>query len=86
MRIKKELIKRQVAGDTILVPVGQAVYDSNGLFALNELGGFIWDLLPEADGEEYILEAILEEYEVSREEAQKDLREFLDKLKQLNII
>ena len=86
MVIKKELIKREIAGDTILVPVGSGVYDSNGLFALNELASFIWDLLPEADTEEDILKAILEEYEVSREEAQKDLREFLDKLKQLNII
>ena len=86
MVIKKELIKREIAGDTILVPVGSGVYDSNGLFALNELASFIWDLLPEADAEEDILKAILEEYEVSREQAQKDLREFLDKLKQLNII
>ena len=86
MVIKKELIKREIAGDTILVPVGSGVYDSNGLFALNELASFIWDLLPEADTEEDILKAILEEYEVSREQAQKDLREFLDKLKQLNII
>ena len=86
MVIKKELIKREIAGDTILVPVGSGVYDSNGLFALNELGGFIWDLLPEADTEEDILKAILEEYEVSWEQAQKDLREFLDKLKRLNII
>ena len=86
MVIKKELIKREIAGDTILVPVGSGVYDSNGLFALNELGSFIWDLLPKADGEEDILKAILDEYEVSREQAQEDLREFLDKLKQLNII
>ena len=78
MVIKKELIKREIAGDTILVPVGSGVYDSNGLFALNELASFIWDLLPEADAEEDILKAILEEYEVSREQAQKDLREFLD--------
>ena len=85
MVIKKELIKRVIAGDTILVPVGSGVYDSNGLFALNELASFIWDLLPEADTEEDILKAILEEYEVSREQAQKDLREFLGKLKQLNI-
>ena len=86
MVIKKELIKREIAGDTILVPVGSGVYDSNGLFALNELGSFIWNLLPEADDEEDILKAILEEYEVSREQAQVDLQEFLDKLKQLNII
>lgn len=49
MKIKKELIKREIAGDCILVPVGKSTLESNGLFALNELGAFIWDILPGAE-------------------------------------
>ena len=49
MIIKKQLIKRDIAGDTILVPIGKTVYDSNGLFVLNELAAFIWDRLPEVN-------------------------------------
>lgn len=86
MQIKKELIKREIAGDTILVPVGKTVYDSNGLFALNELGAFIWDLLPGADSREEILNAVLAEYEVDREEAAADIADFLNKLESLGII
>lgn len=86
MIVKKELIKREIAGDTILVPVGKTVYDSNGLFVLNELGAFIWDLLPNVETEKEILQAVLAEYEVSQEEAAKDIVGFMDKLKQMNII
>lgn len=86
MKIKKELIKREIGGETILVPVGKTVYDSKGLFVINELGAFIWNLLPEADDEEVILKAILEEYDVSEQEAKKDLEEFLNTLKEMNII
>ena len=86
MNIKKELIKREIAGDTILVPVGKTVYDSNGLFVLNELGVFIWDLLPNVETQEEICQAILKEYEVSEEEAKKDVAEFLNKLRQLDVI
>ena len=86
MQIKKELIKREIAGDTILVPVGKTVYDSNGLFALNELGAFIWDLLPQVNSAEEILAAVLAEYEVSADEAAADIADFLDKLKSLDII
>ena len=86
MIIKKELIKREIAGDTILVPVGKTVFESNGLFVLNELGAFIWDLLPQVDTEEEICSAILAEYEVSAEEAQQDVAEFLAKLKEMQII
>lgn len=86
MKIKKELIKREIAGDTILVPVGKTVYDSNGLFVLNELGAFIWDLLPEADSEAELCEAVLAEYETTPQEAATDIAEFLQKLRQMDII
>ena len=86
MTIQKELVKREIAGDTILVPVGQSVYESNGLFVLNELGSFLWDRLPDAEDEEALLQAVLAEYEVSQEVARAALREFLDNLRKLGII
>ena len=86
MIIKKELIKREIAGDTILVPVGKTVYDSNGLFVLNELGAFIWEILPNMETEDEICEAILAEYDVSPEEATRDVKEFLQKLSELHIL
>lgn len=86
MKIKKELIKRDIAGDTILVPVGKSVYDSNGLFVLNELGAFLWDRLPQAQDRNELLEAVLEEYDVTRDQAAADLDEFLGKLADFGII
>ena len=86
MKIKKELIKREIAGDTILVPVGKTVYDSNGLFVLNELGAFIWDLLPTAVSEEEICNAVLAQYDVRRETAIMDVSEFLQTLRKMDII
>lgn len=86
MKIKKQLIKRDIAGDIILVPVGDSVYDSNGLFALNELGAFLWDKLPQAQDREALLKAVLAEYDVTRDEAAKDLDEFLAKLEKFGII
>ena len=86
MKIKKELIKREFAGEAILVPVGKTVYDSKGLFVLNELGMFIWDILPEVEGVDDIVKRILEEYETTEEEARKDTEEFLNDLRTLEII
>lgn len=86
MIIKKELIKRDIAGETVLVPVGKSVYDANGLFVLNELAAFIWELLPHVETEEQICRAVLEEYDVSEETAARDVAEFLGKLKQMDIL
>lgn len=86
MEIKKELIKREIAGDTILVPVGKTIYDANGLYVLNDMASFLWDLLPQAVSEEELCEAVLQEYAVSREEAQQDIGVFMRRLGEMGIL
>ena len=86
MIIKKELIKRDIAGEVFLVPVGKSMYDSNGLFILSELGAFIWDLLPQVKDAEDILEKVLAEYEVDEATARTDVETFLQKLRDMGIL
>ena len=86
MTIKKELVKRDIAGETILVPVGKTVYDSNGLYVLNELGAFLWNLLPDAQDEDALLKAVLAEYEVTEDVAAADIRAFLAELQNMGIL
>ena len=86
MKINFEFVKREIAGETFLVPIGEGAKKFSGLFALNELGAFVWDNLPEAESEEAIVYAVLEEYEVTREQAESDVAEFLGKLREMKII
>lgn len=86
MNIKKELISREIAGERFLVPVGKTVYDSHGLFILTEVGGFIWDLLPEVEDSEQIVAAVLDSYDVDEVTARADVAAFLAKLTELDII
>ena len=86
MKIKKELIRREIAGDVILVPVGGTVLENNGLFALNELGAFLWDRLESAEDEETLVQAVLAEYEVDEETARTDTAAFLQKLREMEIL
>ena len=86
MIIKKELLKRDIAGETILIPVDKTVYDSHGLYALNEMAGFLWDLLPEAEDEEALVAAVLREYDAEERDVRRDVAEFLDKLREMKIV
>lgn len=86
MKIKKELISREIAGERFLVPVGKSVFDSNGLFLLTEVGAFIWDLIPEAQDPEALVSAVLNAYEVDEATARADIDAFLAKLTELDII
>ena len=86
MKIRLEFVKREIAGEVFLVPFGESAKEFSGLFALNELGSFIWDILPEAESEEQIVNRILDEYDVTREIAEADTKEFLDKLREMKIL
>jgi hypothetical protein len=86
MEIKKDLLKREIAGDSFLIPVGKSVYDTNGMFVLTELGAFIWDLLPQVKDAEDILEKVLAEYEVDEATARTDVETFLQKLRDMGIL
>jgi hypothetical protein len=69
-----------------LVPVGQSIYQSNGLFVLNDVGAFLWDLLPEAESAEALCRSVVAAYEVEEETAMADVQDFLEMLRKLDMI
>ena len=86
MKIKKNLIKRNIAGDVILVPVGSASLDIKGLISLNETAEVIWDALPEAEDKADLVKAVTDVYDVDAAIAEGDVGAFLEKLRELDII
>ena len=86
MELKRRFILREIVGEFILVPIGESVSNFNGLITMNEIGKFIWENIESSKNEDEILDKILNEYEVDEKTAKTDLDEFLDKLKQAEII
>lgn len=86
MKINYDFVHREIMGDHVLVPVGKTSAVFNGLFPLTDTAAFIWDMLPDAPDEEYIVNKLLGEYEVDKETAESDVSEFLSKLREFRII
>ncbi len=84
MKIKDGYLLREVAGNSVVVPVGNLDFD--GMITLNETGAWIWKNLEEEKSFEELLSAFLEEYEVEQEKAEKDLTLFLQTLRESNLI
>lgn len=55
-------------------------------FRTNEVGRLILEMLQEGRSNEEIVEKIVEEYDVSKEEAERDLLEFINILKFYNLV
>lgn len=83
MKVSKDFILREIAGEYILVPTGISTTKINGLITMNELGCFIFKTLQENHTMEELVSAIVSEYDVDRATAQADAQEFLAQLKEI---
>lgn len=86
MKLKEEMILREVAGEIIAIPVGKTALNFNGMICLNEVSAEIWKGLQEEKSKEEILNSILQEFDVSMEEASTDLEDFLHQLKENDLL
>ncbi len=74
MQIKRDFTIQEVGGAFVAVPVGESSRQFHGMIRLNATGAFLWKQMAEKDctGEE-LVEALLGEYEVAREVAERDV-------------
>ena len=78
--LKDGFVLRQVADTWVVMPLGQMSLDFNGMLTLNETGALLWQTLEKGGDAEALTKALTAEYDVSAEEARKDVDAFLVKL------
>jgi hypothetical protein len=80
------LVFRKIAQESILVPIRRRAGETEDIYTLNEVGARIWELVDGTRTVEQIRDVIVEEYEVSTQEAEKDLIELLGQLEQIGAL
>ena len=80
MKIKEGFILRNVAGSNVVVPVGQATVDFNGMMSLNDTGAFLFNKLTKGTTEEQLIRDLMDEYSIDKELATKDVKDFIEKV------
>lgn len=86
MKIKDGFILREVAGSFIVVAVGEAVKEFNGIINLNETGAVLWKILEKGATKEQLVKALLAEYDVDETTAEKDVSAFIEKLQEAKLV
>ena len=77
-RTNPEFIYREIAGEFVLIPSGEAARQSNGLAFLNKTGVFLWKLLEQERTLKQLSIAFAEEYELTEEQSLEDVTAFLE--------
>lgn len=73
--IKQGYVVREIAGEFIAVPVDS--FGGSNIVVLNPVSKFLWEELREEKTFDELLDSMLKNYDVSKEEAESDLKEFL---------
>jgi len=79
-------VTREIAGETIIVPIKGRVGDLDSIYTLNEVGTLIWQLIDGQKNINQIVQAVRETYDVESEEVTKDAVDFLSSLENAGLI
>lgn len=80
------IVSRRIEDEVILVPIRQNVADLESIYTLNEVGAYVWEQIDGQRTTTEILALMVREFEVSEEEAQKDLTDFIQQLSSIQAI
>lgn len=73
MKTHPDFILRQIAGENILVPCGEAAKRLSGLINLNSTAAFIWQNLNDAKDLDELTARVMDNFEVDEETARRDV-------------
>lgn len=80
MKIVKEFILREIAGECVLVPTGATSQEFNGMITVSDTARFIWENIEKADDLEEMIQMVLDAYEVDEKTARRDTITFIGTL------
>ncbi len=78
IKAKKGFLLRRLGEEYMVVPVGEASKNFNGMIRMNETGAFYWKEIENGITEDGLVEKMLERFEdLDEETARQDLKEYL---------
>ena len=80
MKLREGFALRQVADTWVVMPLGEKSVDFNGMLTLNDTGAVLWKALEKGGDREALADALVAEYDVSREVVLSDVDAFVAKL------
>ena len=79
-------VTREIAGETIIVPIKGRVGDLDSIYTLNEVGTLIWQLIDGQRNIGQIVQSVRQTYDVESDELTRDTFDFLISLEEAGLI
>ena len=82
----EQVVSRKIVDELILVPMRKDVADVETLYTLNEVGARVYELIDGKRALREIVNTIVNEFEVSEQQAESDVSEFIEQLLEVESI
>ena len=82
----EEVVSRKIVDELILVPMRKDVADMETLYTLNEVGARVYELIDGKRALREIVSSIVNDFEVTEQQAESDVREFIAQLLEVESI
>jgi hypothetical protein len=76
-----EQVSSELDGESVILSLENGVY-----YGLDEVGAFIWERVQEPVEVSHLIDVVLAEYDVSREQCTKDVLNLLEELRENGLI
>jgi hypothetical protein len=80
------IVSRDVAGETIVVPICRGVGDLDSVYTFNPVGRSLWRLLESGRSVEELANWVATHYEVDAKQAVADVQSYLSELEAVGLI
>ena len=81
-----QVVSRRIVDELILVPIRKSVADMETLYTLNDVGARVYELIDGKRRISDIVDSIVAEFDVTSEEANADVTEFIAQLVEIDSI
>ncbi len=82
----EQVVWRKIVDELILVPMRKDVADMETLYTLNEVGARVYELIDGKRSLREIVNSIVNEFEVTEQQAESDVSEFIEQLLEVESI
>jgi hypothetical protein len=80
------IVSREVAGETIVVPICRGVGDLDSVYTFNPVGRSLWRLLEQGHSVEELADWVATHYEVDAKQALLDVQRYVAELQEIGLV
>ncbi len=85
-RKSDDIVSRNIAGETIIVPIRGKLADMQRIFVVSSVAEYIWQNLDGKKSLDEICDTIVVDFDVNKDQANADLQEFVGQLLEAGLV